>query len=173
MIDEKAESPSPSCWTPASLVRWNAPHKPVSARWTPEHKNNHKETFLKMTQTSISLVFLSLTMSLSSIRSLLPLSVKTTTKDLGEAFCRATKRPWNNWSSIEKTPTFEFDLVHLSQTLLAVPAPIVALKLQLSGRTSKVGNTVRVQLRRNPLSNWASTELSDEYIYYILYRGPI
>ena len=44
--------------------------------------------------TSISLLFLSLTMSFSSIRSLLPLSVKTTTRDLGEAFCRATSRPW-------------------------------------------------------------------------------
>ena len=54
---------------------------------------------------------------------------------------------------VEKTPTFEFDLGHLSQTLLAVPAPVVAFKLQLSGRTSKVGNTVRVQLRRNPLSD--------------------
>ena len=52
--------------------------------------------------TSISLVFRSLTMSLSNIKSLLPLSVKTTTRDFGDAFCRATSRPWANMMMISQ-----------------------------------------------------------------------
>ena len=43
--------------------------------------------------TSQFLASLSLTISLSSFRSFVPLSVKTTIKLLGEAFCSATSRP--------------------------------------------------------------------------------
>ena len=45
--------------------------------------------------------------------------------------------------SIQKL--FELD-PHLSQTFFAVPAPVVAFKLELSGRPRKLLNTVCVQL---------------------------
>ena len=42
-----------------------------------------------------------LTISFSSLRSLEPLSVKTTINDLADAFCRATSRPYNNTINIK------------------------------------------------------------------------
>ena len=47
----------------------------------------------------------------------------------------------------QKTATNEFDRGHLSQTLLAVSAPVVAFKLEFPGRPSKLLNAVRVQLQ--------------------------
>ena len=99
--------PCPSCWKLAGLVRWGAPRRRGSARWTParckycKDQNTGRESH-KCWKTSISLVFRSLTMSLSNIKSLLPLSVKTTTRDFGDAFCRATSRPWANMMMISQ-----------------------------------------------------------------------
>ena len=43
---------------------------------------------------------------------------------------------------------FEF-VLHLSETFFAVPASVVAFKLELSGRPRKLLDTVRIQLGGN------------------------